>query len=135
MRRQSREIALQTLFQIDFSPKTPAADLLALIGGDFDRDTLSYSEQLVDGVRGHLREIDALIQISSPRWKLERMAGVDRNLLRLATFEMVFSEHKVKPSIAINEAIEIAKVFGTTESSAFINGILDQVQREKGLST
>lgn len=131
MRRQSREIALQTLFQIDFSPKTPVHELLALIGGEFDKPTLEYSEILVDGVRGQLTSIDKLIQASSPRWKLERMASVDRNLLRLATFEMFFSEEQIKPSIVINESVEIAKTFGTTESSAFINGILDQIAREK----
>lgn len=132
MRRQAREIALQTLFQLDFSPQTSAQDLLNLIGESFDEATVSYSKMLVAGVRDQSAAIDAAIQAASPRWKIERMASVDRNLLRLATFEMFFSSELLKPNIAINEAVEISKVYGTAESSAFINGILDQIAREKG---
>lgn len=132
MRRQARELALQTLFQLEFSPRTPANELLALIGESFDAATLDYSSQLVTGVRSKIDDIDASVQAASQRWKLDRMASVDRNLLRLATFEMFFAEDRIKPSIAINEAVEVAKLYGTTESSAFINGILDQIVREKG---
>lgn len=132
MRRQAREVALQTLFQLDFSPNTAVQDLLNLLGESFDESTLSYAIKLVGGVRDNRDRIDGAVQSASPRWKLDRMAAVDRNLLRVAAFEMFFSDEIIKPNIAINEAVEISKIYGTAESSAFINGILDQMAREKG---
>jgi N utilization substance protein B len=132
MRRQAREVALQTLFQLDFSPNTAVQDLLNLMGESFDESTLSYAIKLVGGVRDNRDRIDRAVQSASPRWKLDRMAAVDRNLLRVAAFEMFFSDEIIKPNIAINEAVEISKIYGTAESSAFINGILDQMAREKG---
>lgn len=135
MRRKARELALQTLFQLDFTPKTSSSELLALIGESFDSGSFDYSSQLVNGVRAQLEKVDALIQASSPRWKLDRMASVDRNLLRLAAFEIFFATERIKPSIAINEAIEVAKVYGTAESSAFIHGILDQMVKDQGLNS
>lgn len=130
MRRQAREMALQILFQLEFSPRTPVADLLALIGGEMPREAVVYAEGLVAGVRANSKAVDATIQTASSHWKLERMATVDRNLLRLACYEMKFSPEAVKPSIVINEAVEIAKIFGTTESASFVNGLLDQVSQD-----
>lgn len=135
MRRKSRELALQTLFQLDFSPHTAVQDLLNLLGDTFDQPTIAYAVKLVSGVRDNRDGLDASIQSASPRWKLERMASVDRNLLRVAAYEMFFSDELIKPNIAINEAVEISKIYGTAESSAFINGILDQMAREKGSLT
>lgn len=132
MRRKSRELALQTLFQLDFSPHTAVQDLLNLLGESFDEATLGYAVTLVSGVRDNRDQIDAAVQAASTRWKLERMASVDRNLLRVAAFEMFFAPERIKPNIAINEAVEISKIYGTAESSAFINGILDQMARERG---
>lgn len=130
MRRQAREMALQILFQLEFSPRTPVNDLLELIGGEMPREAVAYADGLVAGVRAQAKEVDAAIQRASSHWKLERMATVDRNLLRLAVYEMKFAPEAVKPSIVINEAVEIAKVFGTTESASFVNGLLDQVAQD-----
>ena len=75
-------------------------------------------------------EIDGLISSASKEWKLSRMAGVDRNITRMAVFELKFREEKVTPNIIINEAVELAKKFGTDDSSRFVNGILGAVLRK-----
>lgn len=90
-----------------------------------------FSEQLVDGVREHQTELDALIGRSSRNWRLERMAWVDRNLLRLASYELLYCP-ATPARVAINEAIEVAKRYGAGESAAFINGVLDRVLTEIG---
>lgn len=95
-------------------------------------EIVSYADELIKGVRQHSHEIDKSIQSVSQHWKLERMALVDRNILRIAVLEMRFLPSPLKASIAINEAVEIAKKFGTTESGGFVNGILDQVRKESG---
>lgn len=89
----------------------------------------SYAEELLQGIYQHKEEIDNLIQSHSSNWKMERMAMVDRNLLRIAVFEICFSQGQIPPNAAINEAIEIAKKYGTTESAAFLNGILDEIAK------
>lgn len=127
MRRQSREFALQILFQTEFASQISTGLLLEVIGADADPETLEYAQVLIDGVNANKEAIDSLIQTSSQHWKLNRMATVDRNILRIATFEMKFSVEPLKSNVVIDEAIEIAKKFGTTESSSFINGVLDQI--------
>lgn len=129
MRRQSREIALQILFQTEFAPQLSPAEVAALYEESVDRETLAYSEELVDGVMEHRVDIDAKIQAASRHWKIDRMAGVDRNILRSAVYEMKFASNPVTEKIVIDEAVEIAKKFGTTDSSAFINGVLDQIAK------
>ena len=79
---------------------------------------------LVNGTRENLEAIDKMIADKSKDWKVERMSGIDRNIVRLAIFEMNFSSDKLVPNIAINEAVELAKKFGTDESARFVNGIL-----------
>ena len=98
--------------------------------GDGD-EARQFAEQLVRGVRDKLTEIDALLARASKNWRLERMARVDRNLLRLALWELKWSAD-VPAKVAINEAIEIAKRYGTAESPAFVNGILDRCLEEVG---
>src|SRR5687768_11871696 len=127
MRRQARELALQILFQLEFSPRTLVAELLHLIGEDIPRDVVNYAEALVEGVKTNKEKVDGGIQSSSSHWKLERMATVDRNILRIAVYEMLFAVPPVDAGVAINEAIEVAKIYGTSESASFINGLLDQV--------
>lgn len=131
MRRQSREIALQILFQIEYAPQVSFEDLIALFDQKMDHSLIKYSDELVRGVQQHKVEIDRKIQEASRHWKIERMGGVDRNILRLAVFEMFHATEMLEPKIAINEAIEIAKIFGSQESSAFVNGLLDQVVRNE----
>ncbi|PWU12803.1 MAG: transcription antitermination factor NusB [Bdellovibrio sp.] len=130
MRRQARELALQTLFQLEFSPEVPAKELLELIGTQVSSESLNYAQELVQGVHQNLAAIDSMLKGTHSHWSLQRMGTVDRSLLRLATFEMNFASAPLKPSIVINEAVELAKIFGTAESAAFVNGILDQIARE-----
>lgn len=91
----------------------------------------AYLQHLVRGVASHQEELDSLIVLHSEHWRLERMTLVDRNLLRLAAFELLFKKGRVPPKVVINEALELAKRYGSDDSSAFVNGILDQI-REAG---
>lgn len=127
MRRTSRELALQILFQSEFAPTLSTRDYSEVFPEPLEKEAIEYAQVLIQGVQNKKPDIDAKIQQVSQHWKLDRMAGVDRNILRLAVFEMSFSPEPLKPAIAINEAVELAKKFGTTESASFVNGILDQI--------
>ncbi len=129
MRRQSREISLQVLFQLEFTPQLNMTQFLDLFEQTFDRDTLDYAQKLLQGVRNNMEKIDEMIQAVSQHWKISRMAIIDRNILRQAIFEIRLSDEMIHPSIVINESIELAKKYGTTDSSSFINGILDQIAK------
>jgi N utilization substance protein B len=143
-RRRAREFALQILYQLDVQPQMNDDQASALFWHNFqsaaDDEAVAasdvqgarpFAETLVHGVRSHLAEIDAHLQSASRNWRLERMARVDRNLLRLAVYELKYAAD-VPAKVAINEAIEIAKRFGTNESPAFVNGILDRCREELG---
>ncbi|MCM2282324.1 MAG: transcription antitermination factor NusB [Bdellovibrionaceae bacterium] len=131
LRRRSRELALQFLFQNEFDRKTSATDAVRSFAEHFDveKDVVEYAGQIVDGITRQSAEIDREIQACSAHWKIPRMALVDLNVMRIATFEMKFHSPAVPPHVAINEAVDIAKKYGTTDSGAFVNGILDQVAR------
>lgn len=131
MRRKSRELALQLLFQSEFSEPLRIEDIVSAQenNDDFSTDIKTYAQELVRGVRVYRGEIDSIIQSHSAHWKLDRMATIDRNLLRLAIYEMKFASSPIKPAIVINEAMEIAKIYSGTESSGFLNGLLDQVAK------
>jgi N utilization substance protein B len=134
-RRKARECALQALYQIDMTQSGPE-EALAALWRDFaeekpEDDVRTFAETLVRGVAGHLADIDARIQSNSDHWRLERMAKVDRNVLRLATFELLHLAD-VPMKVTLNEAVELGKTFGSEESSAFINGILDRIARGIG---
>ena len=150
-RRRGREIALQVLYQADTQSHLTAEEALQLYGSHFARafaETTDVSGEapltdeqqrvardlatrIVRGVVGRRDDLDALLQRASRNWRLDRMARVDRNLLRVGAWEL--SEATDVPAkVAINEAIEIAKRFGTAESPAFVNGILDRVLDELG---
>ena len=131
-RRRARELALQYLYQWDFHG--PGEDEPARLFRETRRDSAAvkeYAWELADGVKANQQEIDALIESHSQHWKLYRMNRVDRNILRMAVFELM-SCPEIPPKVSIDEAIEIGKKFGTTESSTFINGILDQICRRLG---
>lgn len=130
MRRLSREMAMQILFQIEFAPQTSISSLLDLLSQGAEADSLTYTEQIIHGVKNFKSDIDTKIQTFSRNWKLERIATVDRNILRVAIFEMFFSSTPLSGKIAINEAVEIAKKYSTSESASFINGLLDQMYQE-----
>jgi len=123
----ARERALQFLYQHDV---TGAFGDVAIsrFQENFHPDERppGYFQQLVYGVKTHLAELDAYIARFSEHWRLERMALIDRNVLRLAIFELLHSP-QVPPKVAINEAIELAKRYGGEDSGAFVNGILDRV--------
>lgn len=130
-RRKARELALQFLYQLDQT----GIDDPALHEGEFwgrhpvDEDTRRFAEAVVRGTKQNQPKIDQLIAQCTEHWEIERMAVVDRNILRLAVYELLWHAD-VPPKVAINEAIEIAKKFGTAESSRFINGVLDRIYKE-----
>ncbi len=134
-RRRARECALQLLYQFDGRPppggEAGVSEALTLFWLHSDPEAtqsgeaVAYAEQLVRGVLEHIQDVDRAIHATAQHWKLERMDRVDRNILRLATYELLFVE--VPARIVINEAIEVAKSFGTEESGSFVNGVLDRV--------
>lgn len=130
-RRRARERALQALYQIDVAglPPDPALDYAWTSGdrsGPPDADAVAFARELVQGVCDHRAEIDQLLGSHSHHWRVERMARVDRNILRLAVFELVHRP-EIPKRVTLNEAIELAKAYGSEESSAFINGVLDTI--------
>lgn len=129
MRRDSRELAMHVLFHEEFEKDFSITSFLSLYDKTFNSDTLSYAQMIADGTRTHLDQVDQMINSASNQWKVQRMSSVDRNILRLAVFEMKFSSEAIQTQVAINEALEIAKKYSTAESVAFINGILDQVSK------
>lgn len=128
-RRQARELALQILFQTEFAPQISYQLFLEVFEQSLDSEITEYADLLVKGVQKNREAIDSKIQSSSAHWKVERMATIDRNILRIAVYEIKFAAEPIKENIVINEAVEIAKKFGTTESSSFVNGLLDQVSK------
>jgi len=130
-RRQSRELALQVLFQQEFDPHLDFRTGLETYKSSFDStpETWSYALELLAGVSSKKKEIDGIIQAQSAHWSLSRMSLVDLNIMRLAVYELRFTSGAVPPPVAINEAIEISKKYSTTDSAAFVNGILDQIVR------
>jgi transcription antitermination protein NusB len=127
-RRLSREQALQALFFMDMH-RDPVEDPVGQFCNSFAQDhpTEPYFHRLVDGVRENRKRIDTVIEQFSSNWKLSRMSCVDRNVLRIAVFELLFCAD-IPPKVSINEAIDVGKRFGTDESGAFINGILDSIR-------
>lgn len=132
-RRKAREVALQTLFQLDYNEtqSTMALEAVYEEHNELNSKTKEYAEQLVAGTQQYLKEIDAILEQTSSEWKVDRMMGVDRNIARMAVFEMKFSEEEIPPNVVINEAVELAKLFGTAESGRFLNGILGSLARPK----
>ncbi|MBX3023230.1 MAG: transcription antitermination factor NusB [Bdellovibrionales bacterium] len=133
-RRLSRELALQVLFQQEFSPQQTVHAGLENFRRSFEAspEVWSYALEMLEGVEKSAKDIDALISKSSAHWTLKRMALVDLNIMRLAVYEMKFAptENTTPPAVAINEAVEISKKFGTVDSAAFVNGILDQIVKQ-----
>lgn len=127
-RRRARELAMQALFFIDMRPDAGDQDPLALFCRSCPppRSCQPLFTELVQGVRRHLHQIDRIIERFSSNWKLSRMAAVDRNVLRLAVYELL-CRPDIPSKVSINEAIDIGKKYGTEESGAFINGILDAI--------
>jgi len=128
-RRRSRECALQLLFQLDLTGEK-AQDVFASFWAaqPSASEIQEFAERLVLGVSAHRRGLDGVLAGSSENWRIDRMAVVDRNVLRMAVYELFF-EPDTPPAVVIDEAVEVAKRFGGDESGAFINGVLDAVRR------
>jgi transcription antitermination protein NusB len=133
-RREARELALQALYQLDVTGEGDAGRGLALFWSHFDatEDVQTFARELVDGVRDQRERIDALIAASAEHWRLPRLSRVDLNLLRLSTFELL-ARSDIPASVTIDEAIEIARRFGSEDSPAFVNGVLDHIAQVLGV--
>jgi N utilization substance protein B len=135
-RHLGRIIALQTLYEFEF--RQDSADALAdideILARNLERydetiDDKSFVQQLVQGVRASADKLDATIQPIAPEWPLEQIARIDRTILRMALYELLEMGDKVPPKVAINEAVELAKAFGSDNSSKFVNGVLGTAYR------
>ena len=132
-RRKSRELALQLLYQLDLQDAASAEPYLDEFWTrhPVDREVRDFADALVRGTKQHEGKIDEMISQYAENWELERMAVVDRNILRQGIFELLWMG-EAPPKVAINEALEVSKKFSTQESSRFINGILDRIHKELG---
>lgn len=131
-RRKAREIALQALFQFDFT-KNDDENLIEMLIKEtkgLNQQSILFTREIIKGTIANLEAIDATIKTVSNDWKIERMAAVDRNIVRMAVYELKFNSEDTAPKIIINEAIEIAKIFGSDESSRFVNGILGALTKK-----
>jgi len=130
-RSRAREVVLQVLFEDDLNPerKTVQADDFMRNRLNQDQDLLDFARRLVAGVRKNRIELDELVKKTADNWSLERMAVIDRNILRLGAYEMLHSD--TPDRVAINEAVELAKRFGAKQSPHFVNGILDRFVKER----
>ncbi len=133
MRKRSlaREYAVQCLYNSDITekPATTLLDSLWSIEGYPDPELVEFATYLVELVERHKQEIDGIISKFASNWPLDRMAVVDRNILRLGTAELLYAQD-IPPKVTINEAVELAKKFGEEDAYRFVNGILDRIRKE-----
>ncbi len=127
-KRRARELALQLLYQIDVSGDRTIPCVDELVSSTTDED--QYAEFLVTGCVEKQKELDSHIAECSENWDIERMAVIDRNVLRMGVFELLFCDD-IPPKVAIDEAIELAKAYGDADSSGFVNGVLDGIYKSK----
>jgi N utilization substance protein B len=127
-RSRGREVALQVLYQTEQNPGVAAEEIRRFVGRRLlgDKKLVDFTEELIAGVRENQPKIDTMIKEVAENWRLDRMAAIDRNILRLGAYEMLFRP-EVPAKVAINEALELAKRYSTAQSSRFVNGILDRV--------
>lgn len=136
-RRIARERALQALYQIESAPALSPREALdsawaaSSDEGPKDEQAQVFALSLVEGVQKELVELDALIEENSHNWRVDRMSRIDRNVLRLGVYELKFVSD-IPRKVTLNEAVELGKRFGTEESSAFVNGLLDRVAQKLG---
>ncbi len=129
-RRKSRELALRVLYQLETNSTNPQIALENYCSiFPYKQDVVNYAEQIMLGVRANKDAIDSYIQEACDHWKINRIAFVDKNILRIGIYEMLFSED-VPPKVAIDESIELAKKYGNEDSGNFINGVLDRVFKD-----
>jgi N utilization substance protein B len=132
-RRKAREYALQILFRIDFTQKKiERKDLEEFWSDKKERsDAREFTEELVSGTQDKLDEIDRVIERVAENWLLKRMAAVDRNILRIAAYEILYRKD-IPSAVTINEALEIAKKYSSLDAASFLNGVLDRLAKEAG---
>lgn len=130
-RRAARQAALQVLFQMDIGQtKFDNALEFVIVENKLDQKQVQFIRDTISGVLEHMDELNRIINEIALDWDMERLAGVDRSILRMALYELCYSE--VPPNVAVNEAIELGKTFSTAESGKFINGILGRVVKDLG---
>ena len=129
-RRKSREFALQVLYQLNIT-KQDATKALTQFQENFlpNEEADDFLKRLVLGVIEHYAELDRLIERYSENWRLDRINMIERNILRMALFELLYCE-EIPPKVTLNEAIDLGKRYGSEESGSFINGLLDRIQNE-----
>jgi N utilization substance protein B len=131
-RRRARAIALQALYEVDSAARRPEAVAERLLAETkFSKENNDFVRALVSGAVKNRDEIDRYIQKYAPAWPVDQIAIIDRNILRLAIFEILF-DNKVPVKVAINEAVELAKSFGSATSAKFVNGVLGSVSAKAG---
>lgn len=129
LRSKAREVALHILYQIELSRQDPQISFQTYIEcSSQQQEVIDFANTLVFGTAKNLPHIDSLIKKYVKNWEIERMAAVDRNILRLACFELLFMGD-IPPRVSINEAIELAKRFGDIDSPRFVNGVLDKIYK------
>ena len=129
-RRTARELALKFLYQTEFNSNSPDSELNSFCErANVSEETQDFTQTLIKNIFVHKKEVDGLLKKISANWVPARMAMIDKNILRLGICELMF-DSTTPPKVVINEAVEIAKKFGTEESPDFINGILDKVYKD-----
>jgi N utilization substance protein B len=125
-RTRAREVALQVLYQDDLNPAHASADEARFVAGRLQApELIEFAGSLIAGVRRNRAELDQLLSQTADHWSLERMAATDRNVMRLGAYEILYADTPGR--VAINEAVELAKRFGSRQSAQFVNGILDRL--------
>ena len=129
-RRTARELALKFLYQTEFNSNSPDSELNSFCDrANVSEEVQNFTQALIKNILFHKKEVDELLEKISANWAPDRMAVIDKNILRLGICELLF-DPTTPPKVVINEAVEIAKKFGTEESPDFINGILDKVFKD-----
>ena len=129
-RRAARELALKFLYQTEFNSNSPDSELNSFCErANVSEEIQDFTQTLIKNIFVHKKEVDGLLKKISANWVPDRMAMIDKNILRLGICELMF-DSTTPPKVVINEAVEIAKKFGTEESPDFINGILDKVYKD-----
>jgi len=127
-RRAARTLALQSLFEVDTTGHKPDEVLARRTAEDLlSPEAAKYAGELVNGVLQHVSAIDDLIRKAAPAWPFAQMAGIDRNIIRIALYEALFGEEIVPFKVAVNEAVELAKKFGSESSGRFVNGVVGKI--------
>jgi len=133
-RRTARELALKFLYQTEFNSNSPDSELNSFCDrANVSEEVQNFTQALIKNILFHKKEVDELLEKISANWVPDRMAVIDKNILRLGICELLF-DSTTPPKVVINEAVEIAKKFGTEESPDFINGILDKVYKDSKIT-